>query len=103
LRHSIRRTALLRRTTGSCRAASRSQRNTRPCTPEFAELGEDEPDRVLDPFVGIELDAIALAPNEAWRQREPQRATAGLAVTGGQTTLAKKAEFVLRHRALQAE
>jgi hypothetical protein len=74
-----------------------------PCTPEFAELGEDEPDRVLDPFVGIELDAIALAPNEARRQREPQRATAGLAVTGGQTTLAKKAEFVLRHRALQAE
>lgn len=74
-----------------------------PRTPEFAELGKDESHRVLDPFVGIELDAIVLAPNEARRQREPQRATAGLAVTGRQITLAKKAELVFRHRALQAE
>jgi len=74
-----------------------------PRAAELAELGEDEPDRLLHALVGIALDPIVLAPDEARRQGEAQRATAGLAVPGGQATLAKKAELVFRHRALQAE
>ena len=52
---------------------------------------------------GIELDPPVLAPDEARRQREAERAAAGLAVPGGETALAEEVELVFGHRALQAE
>ena len=38
-----------------------------PSAAEFAELGEDQVDSLLDALIGIDLDPIVLAPAEAWR------------------------------------
>jgi hypothetical protein len=70
---------------------------------ELAELGEDQPDCLLDTLVGIHLDPVVLAPAEARRQGEAQLAPSGLRVAGGQAALSEQAEFVFRHRSLQPE
>jgi hypothetical protein len=74
-----------------------------PRAAEFLELGEDELDGTLNPLVRIQLDAPVLAPDQARRQREAERAAAGLAVPGGEATLSEQAELVFGHRPFQAE
>src|SRR5262245_6004436 len=93
----------LRLTTGSCMAASRDPQEDLPRAAEFLELGEGELDGTLNPLVRIQLDAPVLAPDQARRQREAERAAACLAVPGGQATLSEKAELLLGHCPLQAE
>jgi hypothetical protein len=75
----------------------------RPGAAELAELGKHEPDGLLNPLVRIEFNPPVLGPDEARRQREAERAPAGLAVSCGEAALAEKVELVFGHRALQAE
>ena len=70
---------------------------------EFAELREHHAHRFLHMFVGINLDPAGLAPTEPGRKHELELATPRLRVASRQTALAHQAEFVFRHRALQAE
>jgi hypothetical protein len=74
-----------------------------PRAAELSELGEHEPENLLDPLVRIELDPPVLAPDEAGRQREADRAVAGLAVPCRETALSEKVELVFGHRAFQAQ
>src|SRR3954465_11075742 len=72
-------------------------------TAEFAELAEDEPDRLGDVLIGVDLDLTRFAPAVAGRQGEAQFTATGLGVAGGEAALAHKAEFVLGHRAFEPQ
>jgi len=74
-----------------------------PTAAEFAELGEDQADCLLDTFIGIHLDTVILTPAEARWQSEAKLAPAGLGIAGGQAPLPQKVEFVFRHGSLQPQ
>src|SRR4029450_6881004 len=62
-------------------------------TAEFAELAQDEPDRLGDVLIGVDLDLPRFAPAVAGRQGEPQFTATGLGIAGGEAALAHEAEF----------
>ena len=74
-----------------------------PRAAEFAELCEHHADGLLHVLVGIDLDLARLAPAEAGRKHELELAAPRLRVASRQPALPHQAEFVFRHRPLQAE
>ena len=70
---------------------------------QFAELGEDERDRLLNATIGILLDPIVRALEIADRHGEEELTAAGLLLQGFERALAEQREFHLAHRALHAE
>src|ERR1700755_2035059 len=73
-----------------------------PCAPEFLDLGEDQPDSLLDAAVWILLITITRL-DEPDRRADDEFATTGLLVARGERALAQQIKLILVEAALQSE
>ena len=85
----------------TCSAEHRQQ--DLPRAAELAEPGEDQPDRLLDPQVGIEAETDLAMPDVADRHADAQLAAPRLGAGGVEHAGAQHAELELADAALHAE
>ena len=88
---------------GQLRAASRSHRKTCRALPSSRNFANTSRMASRTRSSGSRSMRPSSPQTRARRQREPERAAAGLAVPGGEAALPEEAELVLGHRPFQAE
>jgi hypothetical protein len=74
-----------------------------PCAAQLAEAGEDQPDHLLDPQVGIEAKTDLTMPEVADRHADPELTAPRLGAGGIEHPSTEHAEFELADAALHAE
>ena len=72
-----------------------------PRTTELAEPGEDQPDHLLDPLVGIKAEADLAMPDVANRNADPQLTASRLRARSVEHAGTQHTEFELADAALR--